>query len=602
MKLNLFLKNLLQFYKMVKKDHPRIFLYTILNGIFSAIMPLVFYYFSTKIIDNLIASNFDLAWSNVLYLILINFILGLLNYILNFVIKVISQDCGYSVWQQSAHKSFILEYEQFEKTEIIDLLARASQTSLYSGGISAQIIESKDFITSFFKIIFSFLFIVSLFMINGYTYKFIIASFFLLLIFMLFIVISIKTQYKISSLNDEIYRSNEHYSGIMSYLLTESMEPKNGKDIRLSNMHELLMNLFSNNSNLVIQKFESILPTICNKSALLAFLTQLLAAVAYIYIGVAVLEGIISIGSVLLYTGALISFATSLCSLFLEYNNVSYRFDYLLDYDRFNNLKNMHDIGSLPVEKRDDYQYEFEFKNVSFKYPGSDNYVLKNINFKFNVGGRFALVGVNGAGKSTIVKLLTRLYQPTSGEILLNGININKYDYEELTSLFSIVFQDFVLFAQPVGQNIAASYNVDEEKCWVVLEKIGLKEKVLTWENKLDTLLYKDCGDGIEVSGGEAQKIAMARALYKNAPFVILDEPTASLDPLAEAEIYEDFNEIIGNKTALFISHRMSTCRFSNWIIVLDKGEIVQQGHHNDLIKQSGLYSELWNAQAQYYI
>ncbi len=227
--------------------------------------------------------------------------------------------------------------------------------------------------------------------------------------------------------------------------------------------------------------------------------------------------------------------------------------------------------------------------------------VLRNVNLKFNVNKRFAIVGQNGAGKTTIIKLLCRLYEPTEGEILLNGINIEKYDYAEYTGIFSVVFQDFKLFPLPLDENIAGSDEVDRKRCLEVIEQVGLKETVMNWPERERTRLYKNLGDGINVSGGEAQKIAIARALYKDSPFVIMDEPTAALDPIAEAEIYENFNEMIHDKTAIFISHRMSSCKFCDEIIVFENGEIVQKGEHVKLVEEAGLYQQLWNAQAQYY-
>ena len=329
---------------------------------------------------------------------------------------------------------------------------------------------------------------------------------------------------------------------------------------------------------------------------------QIFTAFVYIYVGLSVLDGNISIGDVLFYTGSITRLSTTFNEAISGYNQLVYRFEYLGNFEEFINSKNMHYEGTLPIEKRDDYQYEFEFKNVSFKYPNTDNYVLKNIDLKLKVNQRLAIVGQNGAGKTTLIKLLCRLYEPSEGEILLNGINIEKYDYKEYTDIFSVVFQDFKLFPLPLDENIAGSNDVDEDKCLEALDKVSLKEKVLSWPEKQHTRLYKDLGDGVNISGGEAQKIAIARALYKDAPFVIMDEPTAALDPLAEAEIYENLNQLVNDKTAIFISHRMSSCKFCDEIIVFENGEITQRGTHESLLEEEGLYQQLWNAQAQYYV
>ena len=213
------------------------------------------------------------------------------------------------------------------------------------------------------------------------------------------------------------------------------------------------------------------------------------------------------------------------------------------------------------------------------------------------------MVGKNGSGKTTFIKLLCRLYDPTEGEILLNGINIKKYDYEEYKTIFSVVFQDFKLFSFSLGENVAASVAYEEEKVISCLEKAGFGERLKNLEKGVHTYLYRNFDeDGIEISGGEVQKAALARALYKDAPFIILDEPTAALDPVAEFEIYSRFNEIVGEKTAVYISHRLSSCRFCNDIAVFDEGRLVQRGSHEELVAdKDGKYYELWQAQAQYY-
>ncbi|MDD6795823.1 MAG: ABC transporter ATP-binding protein, partial [Clostridiaceae bacterium] len=206
--------------------------------------------------------------------------------------------------------------------------------------------------------------------------------------------------------------------------------------------------------------------------------------------------------------------------------------------------------------------------------------------------------------KTTFIKLLCRLYDPTEGEILLNGINIKKYNYKEYLSLFSVVFQDFKLFSFSLSQNVASSVDYDEELVIDSLNKSGFSEKLEKLDKGIDTPLYKDFDEeGVEISGGEAQKIAIARALYRNAPFVILDEPTAALDPISEFEIYSRFKDLVGDKTAVYISHRLSSCRFCDDIAVFEDGRIIQRGNHDELLKnKDGKYYELWNAQAQYYV
>lgn len=258
--------------------------------------------------------------------------------------------------------------------------------------------------------------------------------------------------------------------------------------------------------------------------------------------------------------------------------------------------------GTIPTEKRDDNEYEFEFKHVYFKYPNTENYVLQDINLKWRIGEKMALVGRNGCGKSTLVKLLCRLYDPTEGEITLNGIDIRKYSLKEYTDLFSVVFQDSALLSFSIGENVATDTEYDEKYAEECVRRAGFSERLDEMPNGLDTCVYKDFDEkGVEISGGEAQKLCLARAIYKGSPFIVLDEPTAALDPVSEYDIYTKFNTIVGTRTAIYISHRLSSCRFCDEITVMENGRIAERGNHNELLEKDGAYKALWTAQAEYY-
>lgn len=314
--------------------------------------------------------------------------------------------------------------------------------------------------------------------------------------------------------------------------------------------------------------------------------------------------GAFPVGNVIKYTGYLGRFIgdlnTLLGTLFRSFKENEQFLKLYLEY--FDIPNDMYQ-GSLAVEKRSDKKYDIEFRNVSFKYAGSENYALKNVNLTFKVGERLAVVGMNGSGKTTFIKLMCRLYDPTEGEIYMNDFNVRKYDYRQYLDLFSVVFQDYSLLALPLGNNVSSAATWDGEKAERCLREVGFGERYDNMPKGLETPIYKNFDDeGVNVSGGEAQKIALARALYKDAPFIILDEPTAALDPIAEAEIYSKFDEIVGDKTAIYISHRLSSCRFCDKIAVFDNGEIVQVGSHDELLAdENGKYYELWTAQAQYY-
>ena len=333
------------------------------------------------------------------------------------------------------------------------------------------------------------------------------------------------------------------------------------------------------------------------------FIVGLGNCACYLFVAIKAFLGAYGVGSVVQYVSVLTRLGDGIRDLmFMVSDNELYCAHLKKMYDYLDIPNHMYQ-GSLTVEKREDNEYYIEFRNVSFKYPRTENYVLRNVNLKFKIGEKLAVVGMNGSGKTTFIKLLCRLYDPTEGEILLNNVDIRKYDYEEYMSIFSVVFQDFKLFSFGLGQNVSASFHYNEELTKKCLEKAGFYGRLQSMKKGLETSIYKDLDEeGVEISGGEAQKIALARALYKNAPFIILDEPTAALDPIAEYEVYSKFNEIVQDKTAIYISHRLSSCRFCDVIAVFDGGQIVQRGVHDRLLQDThGKYYELWNAQAQYY-
>ncbi len=323
----------------------------------------------------------------------------------------------------------------------------------------------------------------------------------------------------------------------------------------------------------------------------------------YVFVCLKAWGGAFGIGAVTQYVGAITLLSGGVASLFSTLGEMRVNAAFLRTTYEFLDISNTMYQGSLTVEKRADRNYEIEFRDVSFRYPGAETWALRHVSMKFRVGKRLAVVGRNGSGKTTFIKLLCRLYDPTEGDILLNGIDIRKYDYAEYLSVFSVIFQDFKLFAFPLGQNVSASVDPDKARVEECLKKAGFDERLKEMPLGVDTCLYKDFDEqGIEISGGEGQKIAIARALYKDAPFIIMDEPTAALDPVAEYEIYTKLNEIICDKTAIFISHRLSSCRFCDEIAVFDDGTVVQKGTHEALLsEESGMYKALWFAQAQYY-
>lgn len=332
-------------------------------------------------------------------------------------------------------------------------------------------------------------------------------------------------------------------------------------------------------------------------------LSMVFTGIVYVFVCLKAWAGTFGVGSVTQYISSITALSQNIAGLLeiagLLRNNAAFLRTTFTFLDLPNNMYQ----GSLTTEKRSDRNYQVEFKDVSFRYPGTDTWALRHVSLKFRVGQRLAVVGQNGSGKTTFIKLLCRLYDPTEGEILLNGIDIRKYRYDDYLSVFSVVFQDFQLLPLSLGQNIAVRRDYDESRVRDCLEKAGFADRLAEMKKGTDTCLYRDLEeDGVEISGGEAQKLAIARALYKDAPFIILDEPTAALDPIAEMEIYQKFDQIAGDRTAVYISHRLSSCRFCDEIAVFDEGRLIQQGSHDGLLlDKGGKYFQLWNAQAQYY-
>jgi ABC-type multidrug transport system fused ATPase/permease subunit len=336
----------------------------------------------------------------------------------------------------------------------------------------------------------------------------------------------------------------------------------------------------------------------------LACLSNLQEGVVYIFLVSLAVSGNITLGDFAMYLAATMAFTKAANNIISFTIGLNYTTKYIGDFTDF-----IYTADSLKKEgstKIDDPNWTFEFKNVSYKYPFSDQFILKEINVRFGLGDRITLVGDNGAGKTTFVKLLMRFYDVTTGEILLNGKNINEYDYDEYFKMFSTVFQDYQLFAFTIAENIAfdeATAEDMEPQIIDALNKAGMLEKVSLLTEKMNSYLGKGFeNDGIEFSGGEMQKIAIARSFYKDSPMSVLDEPTANLSPFAEYNIFKSFNNSTLDKTALFISHRLTSTLFCNRILVFDEGQIVEDGNHNELIKQGGLYKKMFLMQSAYYL
>lgn len=388
----------------------------------------------------------------------------------------------------------------------------------------------------------------------------------------------------------------------LNYIYSAMSDFSYGKDIRIYSLSNLLSKKYEIFSNKIVNLQRKINLKYFNVSLLDAILTIFSDAIVYGYLIYEVINKRISIGDFTMYFATVASFANLMKSIMNSIAHIRAQNLYINDFRDFLEIKD-ETSSKNPIPIPSDTTFEIEFKNVSFKYPNSDKYIYKNLNLKINKGQRLAIVGVNGAGKTTFVKLLTRLYDPTEGEILLNGININSFDRKEYYKLFSVVFQDIKLFAFTVAENIAVSTtNIDRNKVSESINKAGMSEKINSLKKGIDTSVLKILdSSGVEFSGGQNQRLALARALYKDGSIVVMDEPTAALDPIAEQNIYNSFDDLCQGKTSLYISHRLASTRFCDAIAFFEDGMIQEYGTHEELLKLNGKYADMFNIQAQYY-
>ena len=559
-----------------------------------------------KVIDTLIMNNYEKALALAVILVVSVLALRVISSLCYSVFDHYITPSMYETRKRTARKAMNIEYCNMESEDTLTKLRRIKVGESATGNIVTLLNHMYGFFLNLAQTVFALGFLITLIVRVSFKneigiLKIVILTALMVILFAALFYVSFKISAAIGKRGEEVMRENEKSNAVAGYVLDGAIDNKEfAKDIALYDMADY----FINKLWVMIKAFDKYVAYggyTGRMQGLFAIITQIAAGYVYIYVVIMALSGTITTGDVLMYAGSIITLMTSIQGVLMRYQNIKYINDYVKNYEEFINSPNMDYDGTLPIEKRDDNRYELAFKNVSFKYPGSEEYILKNVSLTFKIGERLALVGLNGAGKTTLIKLLLRFYEPTDGEITLNGININKYDYDEYMHIFSVVFQDFNLFDFPLDEVIAASTDVDSERVKKVIDMVGLRKRVDEMPDKEHSLLGNENGTGVGLSGGEAQKVAIARALYKGAPFVILDEPTAALDPVAEAEVYENFDKLVGDKTSIYISHRMSSCKFCDRIVVIDGGKIAEEGNHSELIANNGIYAKLYNTQAAYY-
>lgn len=598
--------------KMVHHLCPEFLPLLVLQKLILTLVPYVNIVFSSVIIDAMLEDQgFDDVFQYVLWMISLNCILNVMGWGIDKLTNIRKYVLSDQVQKMISEKALTLDYELLEKKETLEYISKARLGMQSNGDIGAFCYWISNMIGVIGDLIYAVILFVPVFFPvkdtgqGGVLYRVLNSpwsSIFLIIVLTAQLGIWFWCSKNKARLEKESFELNVEGNRRFGYYLSFMYEYAKGKDIRMYRLGKAIMKGYEEGICKLVDVFRNMWMRILKYSLITKWSGSVFAIVSYVYVGTKAVLGMVSVGNVTRYVSAFTKFSSALGQIADIYTGISLRAGYLAYFVEFMNIRNKKYDGTLPVEKRDDNEYEFEFRNVSFSYPNSEEPVLEHVSMKLKIGGKMAIVGPNGAGKTTFIKLLCRLYDPTEGEILLNGIDIRYYDYNEYISLFSVVFQDFKLFPFSIAENVAVSKEFDEARVKDCLEKAGFSERLGTLDKDIHTNLYKLEEDGLEVSGGEAQKIAIARALYKDSPLVILDEPTSALDPVSEYEIYQSFDELVEEKTALYISHRMSSCRFCDQIIVFAQGNIIQQGSHEKLLaEEEGLYYEMWNAQAQYY-
>ncbi len=581
-----------------------------ISRLFAAAQPFVGLIFSSKILDLLVQRA--PAQEILKYAVIFVSSIAILNSIewgLRAIIGVGEQVLNEKVSQIISEKTCTIDYDILENHETLDMIKKAEEGMNSRGGIQSFCSNLASGIQDVATILYSIILLIPVFIPSSVSGLTGIGNFVnkWYSIFILILAIGLNTlMNKLSRIwegkvQQSFFERNVVWNRRFSYWFTIVFNYSLGKYIRLYDMQKMLSNKVKDANDNMEKEYYTLRGQLMKISWIPIVVNTLLQFVVYAYVGLKAVFKLITIGNAMKYVGAYINLAQSvqnIAGIFTELDIESKYLAYFYDYMA---IENKRYEGTIPTEKRDDNVFEIEFRDVSFKYMNTEKYALRHVNQKITLGSKTAVVGKNGAGKTTFIKLLCRLYEPTEGQILLNGVDIRYYDYKDYAKLFGVVFQDFNLFSATIGENVAASAEYDERLVTECLNKAGFGERLAKMPEGIRTNIYQQEENGVEISGGEAQKIAIARALYKDAPFVILDEPTSALDPVAEYEIYQHFDQMVQDKTSIYISHRMSSCRFCDNILVFDDGEIVESGSHEQLMKESGLYSELWNAQAQYY-
>lgn len=599
----------LKAFRQTARFEPLMLPFTLLAAICRGVRPFINVFFSARIVAQLYASAPSSAlFTSVGLCIGLNLVAQLLTDWLNLTLQATRTRLSQKERLTIENKLFTLDYAKLENSEFQELvhLHSESMDKIYSA-FSQLAWMLNDFVSGIITLISAVVILLPLFKLGfvrtgeGFVHS---PWFFVVLIAA--IAVSAVCTVLLTNYTSRVWFRSQYRYGKLDRLFHRYRDIlsnyNSGKEVRLYKEQALISREATEQ---LLTKGETILHETSKQSAAAsAYMAIIGAAIGfgvYTFIGVKGLLGLFDMEALIRYTGSfmqVIAGVTAIAGTFGRSAQIVPNLEYFF---RIANTESSMTYGDKTVDLS---EVEIEFKNVYFRYPSAKSDTLKNISLKINKGERLAVVGRNGSGKTTFIKLLCRLYDADKGTILVNGVDIRELSAECCRKLFSVVFQDFKLFSLSAADNLTAGEEPDTVRLKQCLAEADVLERIERMAQKENTVLYKDITrDGVEVSGGEAQKLALARALYKDAPIVVLDEPTAALDPVAEHQIYQQFNNFVEGKTAIYISHRLSSCRFCDKIAVFKKGELVEHGTHEHLLQNAdGEYKKLWDAQAKYYV
>ena len=589
---NLVRKTLKYFFPVAWKFDKTYFILSAINVVIGAAVPFPEIIFMPLLLDSLISPERDVRQIIIYAALMIGLrvVISLINTSLAVHLEKYQDKFYNFVAEEISQRCMEMDFALTENKEALDQIHRGREGLDYSNGVHGISIAFFNILTNALKIL-------------GVVTVLAVSAPWMLLIIAVLLALSTVVNSRKNKIEIKFFTDLSKIERVWSYILWEVESYRFGKDVRIYGAAKTLIKKSDEQTKRIIKFDVDWENKLYPLSVLDAIVTAIRDFGTYLYLGALAIFGRITIGtfSQLVTAGGTLN--ASVQGAIFGFQDIVKRCNYAYEVVKLMEYPPMLQKGDRRVENLKT-PHTIEFRNVSFAYPNTGVQVLKNVSITIKAGERLSVVGLNGAGKTTFIKLLCRLYDTDEGEILIDGVNIREYDYDEYMKLFSVVFQDFRLLSFTAKDNILLGAEESDEAVDAMFEKVGLLDKINSLPKGRDTMMFREFDrDGVQLSGGEQQKLAIARALYKDAPVVILDEPTAALDPVAEYEIYCKFNDLVGGKTAVYISHRLSSCKFCDRIAVFSEGTIKELGTHDELVnREGGIYSEMFHAQAQYYV